>query len=244
MSYMIPDPTKQTSCKNCIFAIFEGNTQTGCEHGRIEKFGELKIDAFDNQKEFFVINRLCNAFRINGWNNNVKDIDKARKESCLSFDLLIDVNDINKDNYPVIMSTLKEIDYPSNKYRLIFFHDNTIDYQNKKWIKNLYQLFEKSTISVYFNKSEYLQSFIGKSKSSFHVILNSDNINSVTNFINKLEYLVNDDLKRFVVCKNNDKIAISNMACRTLYPSLYMNYKKEMENLVSSAKKQNLYFEF
>ena len=46
----------ETSCKECIFAVYENDTQVGCFANRIEKFKEAKeiIEAYDDEKEFYV----------------------------------------------------------------------------------------------------------------------------------------------------------------------------------------------
>jgi len=54
-----------TCCKNCVFAIYNesGKTQVSCKLGRIEKFGSDVLECMDADKEFYVVNRVCNAFR-------------------------------------------------------------------------------------------------------------------------------------------------------------------------------------
>ena len=55
------DRIAETSCKDCKFAIYEGKTQTGCEAGRAEIYMEkgMALEAYDKDKEFYVINTLC-----------------------------------------------------------------------------------------------------------------------------------------------------------------------------------------
>lgn len=57
-----------TPCRNCVFAQYDGNTQTGCQLGRIEAFRQVEpstiIECQDGEKEFFVVNgRGCGAYR-------------------------------------------------------------------------------------------------------------------------------------------------------------------------------------
>jgi hypothetical protein len=233
----------RTSCKNCIFAIYDNITQVGCEQNRLEKFGNDVIEAYDTEKEFYLINRVCNTFRNNTWNKGKKDINKARKESCISFDLLIDVNDINESYYDIIKNTLNNIDYPKNKYRIIFYHMGSIEKSKKYFISKLYQIFPHSMISVYFNKYEYLNSLIVKSKNSFHVLVNEQNISNLNNAINKSDKYINDDLNKFIVAQYLNITIISNLVCKFLYPYLYFNYDENIDNLILSATKQNLYIE-
>jgi hypothetical protein len=60
----------QTPCKNCGFAVYEEDTQTGCYLGVIDKFravGTEIIEAYDHEKEFFVIDRKCLFGRNKKW---------------------------------------------------------------------------------------------------------------------------------------------------------------------------------
>ena len=59
-----------TSCKNCVFAEYIGDTQVSCQLNRIDKFrsrNAVVMDAEDDDKEFFVIERFCNTYRDSDW---------------------------------------------------------------------------------------------------------------------------------------------------------------------------------
>lgn len=62
---------RDTPCKECVFAKYEGITQTGCHLNMVEKFREVGaevLEAYDEDKEFYVIrNRLCHFFRPKKW---------------------------------------------------------------------------------------------------------------------------------------------------------------------------------
>lgn len=240
---MPPDPTKQTSCKHCLFSVYENNTQTGCELGRIEKFGDLVISAYDNDKEFYVIDRICNMHRGPNWNDGIKDIKKAYEESCMSFDIFIDCDDINDDYAEKISNELANISYPSNKYSITFFHSCDLDISKRKLISQLHSKF-KSTISLYLDRTEYLESIIFKAKNAFHLLLNKNNVVEFASFIREVDRLINIDLKRFVICKHDNKVTLSNMACRIMYSDLYVDYDKNILAIEADSKKDNLYFEF
>lgn len=85
-------------CKNCVFAVYEEDTQTSCKHDRIRLFEEIGaeiIEAYDNDKEFFVIkNRKCNLYREPAWGKQYpkrKWKEQARKEIVFPFDLIIEM---------------------------------------------------------------------------------------------------------------------------------------------------------
>jgi len=67
----------RTTCKKCVFATYEGKTQTGCQLGLIEKFrenGKEVVEAYDEEREFFVINNtFCPYQRNETWKNKKGD---------------------------------------------------------------------------------------------------------------------------------------------------------------------------
>lgn len=86
-----------TSCKDCVFATYDEDTQTGCRAGRLDKYrqnGSDIIEAFDNEKEFFVINKkLCNLNRDRNseWAQKHvgRELDQARSEVCLKVIIIV-----------------------------------------------------------------------------------------------------------------------------------------------------------
>jgi hypothetical protein len=86
----------RTSCRGCVFAEFNGKTQSGCEFNRLETFqsqGRL-VEAHDDFKEFNVIEGLCNYHRTAEWITlHNMDMDQAhervQKESEINLGLVI-----------------------------------------------------------------------------------------------------------------------------------------------------------
>lgn len=81
MTNMIPD----TVCKSCCFSTWEGETQVGCERGKVEKYkenGAEVLECYDTEREFFVIRgRTCPFWRNQKWRDTMKD--KAHEEERL-----------------------------------------------------------------------------------------------------------------------------------------------------------------
>ncbi len=245
MKYKQADPTKETSCKNCIFAIYENKMQIGCDHNRIEKFGSDVIEAYDDDCEFFVINRLCNYYRPKFWNGGEKNITKAEEESCLSFDILIDVNDVNETYYNQIKSSIAKNIYPINKYKLYLFHDNNQTTSQKILIKNLFDSLSdnKCVLSIYSNQAEYLDSVLSKSKNSYHFILNKLNVDKLEEIIKTSNNLVNIDLKKYIILDYKNTFVISNMAYKMLYRTLYYTYENKIKEFINESKKQKVFIQ-
>ena len=75
-----------TSCVDCIFAKYDGKIQTGCSFNRVEKFkssGCEIVDAENEDKQFFVIGRFCNAYRKPAWKELVENTNKYSHEELM-----------------------------------------------------------------------------------------------------------------------------------------------------------------
>lgn len=243
MNYMRPDPFKQTSCKDCIFAIYDDKTQIGCEDDRINKFKDSVIEAYDDDKEFYVIDRICNLHRKKTWNNGQKSITKAKNESALTFDLLIDCENINSNYEKNIVEELCDISYPNNKINIFLFHSHKVSKEQKKLVMSLHSKLNKSKISVYFDKIDYIYSILTQSKNTFHMFVNEHNIENLANFLIVSNNLITNDLEKFILCSQDNKMLISNIAFKFLYPNLYNDFENEIKNLKENARKENMYIE-
>lgn len=230
----------KTSCKSCIFAIYENKTQTGCEHNRIEKFGNDVIEAYDDHEEFFVINRLCNYIRSTNWNDGNKNIEKVTEESAVSFDIFIEVNNLSIEDQAKILQTTKNITYYSNKFKIFLFHNNNVKKEQRELILSLFNGLNQPVLSVYDNKNQYLDSVIGKSKNTFHIILKTEDLpylNEAMQFTNKK---VNEDLEKFLLLKYQDITIISNMACKLMYNKFYEDFDHQFKEMLTDAKKNQM----
>lgn len=119
-------------CKNCIFAHYEGKTQTGCKAGmldRLKKHGAIIIEAEDTEKEFYIIkNKICMHRRTEPWQEfhakNEKDYEKLLKivklelEKNITAEAIIYVDNNNEEE---LLRTVESI--YNEKYlpsRLVF----------------------------------------------------------------------------------------------------------------------------
>jgi len=76
-----------TVCKNCVFAQYDKNTQTGCSFGRTDLVDNHSIyelvSAHDNDKEFYILNNhICPYQRTTNWAyaNDEDPMSRAKKE--------------------------------------------------------------------------------------------------------------------------------------------------------------------
>lgn len=67
-------PKVGTSCQDCVFAVYAGDTQTDCDHGRTEKYDRLGllIKAENEGGKFFLIDgRKCSYARSKDWKKDL-----------------------------------------------------------------------------------------------------------------------------------------------------------------------------
>ncbi len=164
MNYTPPDRFKQTSCKECVFAIYNDKTQVDCAADRISKFKDYVISAYDDEKEFFVIDRICNLHRPKEWNNGSADVSKAVDECSITFDVFIDCNDISIEYYSKVKNELQNLSYAKNKINVYLFQSSESKKDEKHLAFQLYQDLNNCIISLYFDRVEYIYSILQKSK--------------------------------------------------------------------------------
>ncbi len=108
--------TKNTSCKECGFAIWEDITQTGCRLDMIEKYegNKVKVDeCFDEEKEFYVIrNRKCMYYRDDMWKWKDLPFDKQKelmeKEIQLRFQAIV-IAGVESDDTTGLFATIDSL---------------------------------------------------------------------------------------------------------------------------------------
>lgn len=209
-----PDLTK-TSCKNCIFAVYDGKTQSECKAGRIEIYKEkdLVIEAYDNDKEFFVIKGFCNYYRPDSWNNKQADLNKAKSEVSQSFDILIDCENLDLDSQKTMLKSLETLNYDPEKVKISLYYPVN---QEKKYISNtlevlcIYQPKYWTTVSAYFNRYDFLNDyFMNKLLATYFISINQKNYDTDFSMLNTIDDAINLNLKKILVAEKNNTLAIS-----------------------------------
>lgn len=229
----------QTSCKECLFAIYDGNTQVGCEDGRISKFEDDVIPVYDTEKEFYVINRTCTLYRTKDWNDGIKDLIKAKNESKLTFDIFFNCDNVNQS----MVNYIKELINQPKSYSLKIFHRYDLQEDKKDLIKQIFYSCPNINISMYFDKAEYLHTNMLKSNSAFHIIVDDTNFDNLEEFTKNINKLMNEDLKKAIIFHSSGKVAILTLAYRILYPNLYLDYGNIYPEMLKQIQEGNLYID-
>ena len=248
--------SKDTSCKSCDFAKYDGNTQIGCHLDMIDKFkkaGTEIIEAYDEDKEFYVVKeRLCHFSRPEAWG---KGRSLEEKIKAVKFETKVPFNAIifAEHNYDALKRTLGSL------YRQTYLPvhitvirsmnsqirpghiTDLLGYRKIKWrLENLRQN-EMSNWRAF----HLVQKFCIY---PYHAIFQSG-YKAPKNFFENINNAIIDDLKQFGIIKDqpsSQKIIGSGTVIPTsVYSHVYFNGNSDI-NFVDNLKeiecqtKQNL----
>jgi hypothetical protein len=245
MKSQLQDRRLQTSCKSCVFATYDDKTQIGCLHERIEKFRPNVIEAYDEEKEFYVINGLCNLYRNSKWNDGEPDIDKSMAESSLSFDCFIDCSNINDEATDTIINFVSNATYYDKKINWYLFHLDSETQAVKNNVLRIFMSLHKISpkISVCIHKSIYLNEFVTKSNSTYHAVLNATNMHDLGIFTS-VNNAINRDIKKFIIGHIHNTDFISNIAYRIEFiKNQNIDYYANVNSIIEQSKNVGMYFE-
>lgn len=137
-----------TACKNCIFAIYDGNRQVDCRLGRTQKIADHDyyelLEVYDNDKEFYVLNNhLCPYQRVEGWIYSKDDdaIDKVKNEVYIPW---VAILVINEDlTYNEVKSKIMQLLGQTNPPKIV----TIINYASMSNFNSLFNLFDDPEIT-------------------------------------------------------------------------------------------------
>ena len=212
-----PDEHLQTSCKECVFASYEGDTQTGCLAGRIEMFDKQIIEAYDDDKEFYVIDAYCNYFRPPKWNAGKPDVDRASRETNPSVCIAVYTDNISEMNLRKTVDSLSKIKYDKSRLRVVLSQVMTADMSKKKLTTKMYEAIKRlgidaKVVTVFTEDLRDHDTLKTQNMGYIVKIKTGDSIPE--DMFKKINTSLNEKLKRAVVFESNKVIAISMMAFR------------------------------
>ena len=241
MNYRQADPTKETSCKECIFAVYNNITQVDCLHGRISKYGEKAVEVYDDEKEYFIIESFCGLKRLKSWNEGKPDIVKSRQESAYTFDIVVNINNLDENIYNNFKNALEKINYPIDKYYVQCVRTSYISTDDQKTIEKISDILKIAVNKIYDDSG--LNTLCKKYRGSYSIYVDINNFDDIENMLLKIDNVINDELKKAIIFKHKNIYSISNLALKLVYKDLYSNYQENIKQLIEYADEQNLYIE-
>ena len=238
------DQIVRTSCKQCNFAVYENKTQTECKAGRLNFFRDqgLLTEAYDDDKEFFVIERLCNMYTEQN-----KTVEQMAQDSAVSFYVILDCTDINEDSYQQVLDKIENLQYPNSKIKYHIIHAELKDVASTRSIWNLSKKIQ-CKITQYYNKDICISDIIDKDDKSFHCVVNLNDF-EISSF-SKVNRMINEEMARGIVWKIGNTFFVSNLAYKITAIMFIDNvvakekrYYRVLDDVITTAKNRELYYE-
>jgi hypothetical protein len=192
-----------TSCKECLFAEFNGDVQTGCKKGRLEIFEANNL--LTTEDNHFRIKAICNTF--------CKDpvllpqIDRIIRIKC---DLLVYSYDIPQDDSKNIIRTVKDgLQYTEKpNHVLVVIKNNFIKF--KELITELKTITGEIPLKVVriidnITLAESINRAFPSIQSTYYTVVKAgDKVES--EYIERLNTAMNVKLRRFVMVHGSHNI--------------------------------------
>lgn len=223
-----------TSCKNCVFAVYDGNTQTDCHLRLIDKYKEKNaeiIEVYDDDKEFYVINnKRCVGYRLNDWfkqfdleNASIEDkVNKFHETNKLNYLCVIDLKNLSENDFEDICKQFNILSIKPKKIIYLRRVDNELNFSYEKM---------KSIIDQYSPGCVWrIQTILDNNLSDEHILYSSISMNpklrfvlyinnatkDIEHIINNTNKIVYEDLGSFKIISNKTKdcMIFSNMVYR------------------------------
>jgi len=239
------DRIAETSCKDCKFAIYEGKTQTGCEAGRAEIYMEkgMAFEAYDKDKEFYVINTLCSYKIEKKYDLSIEQIKKIRKKS---FGIAIYIEDEKAEGFQETIESICNIDYDLSKVSVCISHSYKLleakfTHKMKKQMRALEDAgFHSINVVVYGNERQRdYDTFKKIARQNYITRLNVGQTLDKDTY-KKIDDSINENLERFLFFEDSDCYTVLFKAVNSRYLD-HNDYGKTEEALREESKAEGFY---
>lgn len=225
----MPDQSKidiiHTSCKKCVFADYNDNTQIGCMLGLIEKLNQKNIEiieVYDNEKEFFVVNnKKCVGYKEEIYFENRGMIDASIEEKInyikqklvINYAIVINLNKYNDKSMNKLSKAISELTIkPSVVYAIRYKKDRTkYSYDKVKTFLDDCKIPKWKIKTILNNKESYeniIHHTINENKANKFVLSINGNFDSIETIVLKAQKIIYEELSRFIVLSNSKKQSI------------------------------------
>lgn len=213
-----------TPCKSCVYAKYEGNSQTDCYLSFIDKYKQSDVEvleAYDLDKEFYIINnKKCIGYRENSWfvkhnmeNSSIEEkVNHFKSNNYIKYLLIINLRAFdNVGNLDDLKKALSSLSIHPQKIVFVRYINNTLyEYQKLLDILNDVKFNGKWRIQTVLHDDysfvDTLHDAVNHDK-RYRFILSADssNLDDLNTIVTKSNSVVYDELKSFLVFRNKDK---------------------------------------
>jgi hypothetical protein len=211
-----------TSCKDCSFAVYSDQTQTGCELNLIEKYkgkGASIIEAYDAQQEFFIINgKKCIGYRDKKWSAELSMEEKKEKvliQNNIKYILFIDLQKFTNDKFEKLIDDISSVSIKPSTIILLRYNYINVNFEYE-YIRSKLQnsgISCKWRIQTMVDEDVSIRSVLSSTISTntqYKVMLYVSDYTDIAD-INKILDLANhtiyEDLASFIVVSNKEHTA-------------------------------------
>lgn len=218
-----------TPCKNCVFAIYNEKTQTGCALNYLDKYTDI-IEAYDETKEFYIINnKKCIGYRENSWFNQFDMLDadldqkvqKYHETNKLHYLVIVDLQYIDLEQLDNICAQISSSVSQPQKIIFIRHKDNSMvfTYENIENIIKKHNILYTWRIQTMLDDTLTYREILHNAvviNPKYRFILSIEKYSSeIENLINTINHKIHYDLGSFMVASTSD------YACRIFTGGVY-----------------------
>jgi len=235
-----------TSCKDCKFAIYNEATQTGCQADQIERFGEENIvEAYDEDKEFYVIKTVCPYMTPKGEDVTIKDVEKTA--NLVTFGIALDLSYI-KQNADLIKKTIESIcalEYDKALFKVSISHKYNISEGEKRTVQSLMGKLKASdirtTITLYAS-AEFAERDTFKSLKHANYVANIKQGNKLDGqILSKIKHTVNTSIVRPILFSSRKSDFVLFRSISSRYYEYGGTYEKTKEGIKTELSGDSLH---
>ncbi len=211
-----------TPCKECSFAKYESNTQVGCSLDLLEKYrtkGLEILEAYDDDKEFFVINgKKCSGYKDTKYFTAKKldslsledKIDYVKKLMTIKYIMVVNLKTLTIEQLGSLVNKIKVLDIKPKKIVLIRYPEDKDTYSLKIVKDLLNDLNIEWRLQSVLNDDtiEYVLHHIILSNKNYNFVVFVNECNELSPLINKAQKSVYDDFETFAVLSTPTKQTI------------------------------------
>lgn len=237
----------QTSCKDCIFAKYEGKTQTGCELGRLElleKNGAMLVPAYDEEKEFTVIQgRFCMYCRDKSWAELYKNKDLLKnihEEIKVKYQVIL----LSQNRYEATIETINSIFEQTilPKHITIIRHDsdstNSAKFANvlkKKTRKKKCGWKVQNIVNYDFSIRDCVDIVLDVERHPYYFVVEAGS-KIPHDLFTQISYKINEESLHFAMIKDDNNYIMN----REVHDYYHGNREGTLEEKIEEEKCQNM----
>jgi hypothetical protein len=214
-----------TPCKNCVFAIYKGNTQENCELEYITKYQKITeiLEAYDDEKEFYIINKKkCIGYREQKWFDNIGMHDASMEEkkkqvlntNYLDYILVINLKFFEEKNIKSLNKQLSKMNILPKQIIFIRYQKDRIKFHSykeiQKFVKNINKQipWKIQTMLDDEHHNDILHNIVTSNKKSRFIFSIHKPCDKISKIIEAANDIVYNQLGSFVILSNKEKTAL------------------------------------